>query len=169
VGLFLRTVRLNKWHPYPPEECNWLPKGELHADPLADLATTRGALSIWRIEDGETDERRVIAALASRRDSLQSIDYIVFGSDILKRLNIQVERSEGQSADNEINKSWHCDMIQLSAWKLVEFAETVVIHENVIPKRITKGRLKEFIQDAVSAKQVDPGEMKTGIRDKLDI
>ena len=81
MPLLLRKVRSSRW--YSREKCPWLEAGELQADPLGDLQTMGNALSVWRIENDESNLRNIILALVRSCDHPQNIDYILFNQCVL--------------------------------------------------------------------------------------
>lgn len=67
MARILRKIRKNRW--YKTEEISWLPDNELQADALDDLRTKYNELSVYRIDENESNLDRVIAALATNTDN----------------------------------------------------------------------------------------------------
>jgi hypothetical protein len=165
VHLFLRKIRFNKW--YPREEYPWLRDGELQADPIGDLATSRGNLSVWCMEDSESNLDRIITALAANCDSLAALDYILFSDEILSRLGIEIERSEATTPDEGVNR-WHRDLVRLSAQKLVKLATAIVDNmDNLEPKRVPKNHIRRLISEAVDSGRILKKDLKPSLRKKI--
>jgi len=112
--------------PLDDEEKQWLPEGELRADALANIETERNRLSIYLVNDaaGITTER-LISAVGANRAYLANVDYVVFDSDILNELHIDVDVIPGETPDQGVNAS-HRDLMRLTARKLADFANTLV-------------------------------------------
>ena len=67
------------WEP-DGEFSEYIGAGKAPADALRDLATTDNALSVWQIDDNETNLDRVLAAIASTRQFLLKIDFLICDS-----------------------------------------------------------------------------------------
>lgn len=119
---------------------------------------------------GEVDEKRVAVACALTRQNLKVVDYIIFSGEVLDRGGIDREHSAGKTPDAAINLCWHYDMVELTAGKIVDFAETLIMSENVEPQRITAVQIKKLAQDGLKAGQLDPDKIRSEyIRKKLGI
>jgi len=143
VPFFLRKVRFNRW--FNIEECPWLAKDELPADPLGDLETSNNELSLWQIEEDQSNLERIITAIAANRESVQNVDYILFNQEIFSEIGINIKKIDGSTPDKEANTSWHCDLIQLSAQKLVKLTAKIV-YSNVEPVRVKESRVTQLIK-----------------------
>ena len=56
---------------------------ELVADVLKELRTTRGSLSVYKVDSGMQNLDRVIRAYACTRNSLNDIDYVLVPLEII--------------------------------------------------------------------------------------
>jgi len=162
VSFILRKVRFNRW--YPRERYTWLADGELQADPLGDLQTTQNALSVWYVEDDESNLDQVVTALAANCEHLAHLDYILFDGRIVSELNIDIADSKAKTPDREADQ-WHCDLLRLSAQKLVQLAGMVI--DDAEPQRVTLKQVRELIRQAVNSGRICRGDLKPGIRDKI--
>jgi len=144
-------VRKNKW--YKTETIAWLLPGEFQSDPLGDLATSENKLSVYRVEDDRSNLGRVVAALAAKCDSIANFDYVLFEETILKEIGIKSEQTKGQTPDETVNNC-HLDLIELSAFRLVDLAKQVLDRgevgrfslpevTNLLVESIQKGYLNE--------------------------
>ena len=163
MPLLLRAIRKNRW--YMSDDIPWLPKGEIQADPLGDLATGNNTLSVWQVEDDNSNLKQVIAALASNRDSISNLDYAVFDIDLLADTGIKVKINQG-ATPYEMANFWHRDLVELTATKLVKLAETMLIHS--CRERIPEKTVLNWIKDAVENGQIDKTKLSAGITKKLD-
>ena len=151
---FLRTVRQARWHKYP--EIDWLVKGELQGDALADMRTDGGRLSVYRI-DNEDDLQRVITALAATRDSIANLDYAIFEDSGLGSLGITIRQTDGNTADI-ITNGLHYELGNLSVSRLARLAKAVSagMHDRILEKQIGT-----WLQEAASAGHLDKTRIKS--------
>ena len=88
MPFILRTIRKSKW--YKHERVPWLVEGELQADALGDLRTSDNELSVWLVEDDESNLEQVVTALAVTRQRISNVDYALFDLQFLSELNIKI-------------------------------------------------------------------------------
>jgi hypothetical protein len=141
-----------------------LQKGEIQADPLGDLATGNNTLSVWQIEDDNSNLNQVIAALASNRDSISNLDYAMFDINLLTSTEIKIQTNRGGTPYETAN-TWHRDLIELTATKLVRLAETMLVHSH--RERILQKDVLNLIKDAVQNGQIDKTKLRPGVISKL--
>lgn len=120
---FLIKVTWGKWQTDEP----WLPPGELPANALFDLRFPSNKLSVWSIEDGNTNLDRVIAALAVNKGktSIDNVDYVLLEQMTIEELGIKMEKSRGATPDVSANDEWHFDLIELTVSKIVSIARCI--------------------------------------------
>jgi hypothetical protein len=119
------------------------------ADPLGDLATKDNALSVWFVDDGKSNLKRIAAALAARCDHVSNVDYALFDQAMLDRLDIQMEKSYGGTPDDYANRNWHYDLVKLSGRKLLELAGAVLANSE--RKRLPGKEVERLVADGVFA------------------
>jgi hypothetical protein len=112
LSLVLRKIRKSKW--YRHDGVNWLPDNSLQADTLVDLKTQNNALSIYLVQDDESDLERLIAALAATGDNLANFDYALFDEAILREANLKIRSQPGGTPDQIVNAIQHRDLIELT-------------------------------------------------------
>jgi hypothetical protein len=159
VALLLRSIRKARWSQSP----EWCDEGDLGADALNDLATKDNALSVWQIEQDESNLERVIAALAATRDYLSNFDLILFPEEIVADSGIATDRSEGVSADHEANARWHCDLRMISASKLASLARSIKARGTL--RRILERQVGNCIFRGVQEGRIDSSSVSQSIRD----
>lgn len=163
MPFLLRTIRKAKW--YKNENVPWLAEDELQADALADLSTKDNELSVWHIEDDRSNLEQVVTALAAGRDYIANLDYALFDQQILSAINIKIKDTKGGSPDEKVN-SWHRDLVELSATKLMELAkaiQTKAVKERVLPKDIVR-----LIKQAVESGRINRAKLKPGVVGKIE-
>jgi len=137
VSFLLRKIRKNKW--YKTETIAWLLPGEFQSDPLCDLATTENKLSVYRVEDDYSNLNRVVSALAANCDKIANFDYLLFEETILKEIGIKSEQIKGDTPDEIVNNC-HLDLVELSAFRLVDLAKHALNKGKVyrfLPRKVT--------------------------------
>lgn len=162
----LRQLRKrNKWHWNQP--LSWLDEGDVPADPLANLETTKNTLSVFEVDDDISKIERIAAAMAGQStNGPEEFDYIIFDQSILSEVGIKILKSNGQTPDNEVN-SWHYDLTEISVTKLASLAKHIV--PSTKSRQILSKRVKEvFIENARMGKiQWDKVTIKKSEMDKL--
>lgn len=151
----LRIIRKSRW--YKEEALPYLQLGDTPADPLADLRTEKNALSVWYIEDDNSNLERVITAFAATRESVDALDYALFDFALPAEINAQCERSGGNTPDDVVNRTWHYNLKELSGLRIVALAKAILERdqkERILPKKV-----RELIRSAVSTGQVDGSRM----------
>jgi len=142
--------------------------GGLQADALKNFKTTENKLSVYQIEniDDRTLVIRVLAAIAAGRDKPGEIDYAIFDSMILKKIGINVEQIEGDTADQEINKL-HLDLTQLKAEQILFLAEYV--QKEGILERISKREITQSLTTGLEKGKLLKSKVNLKLLNKLRI
>lgn len=118
---FLRAVRQGRWltHPHWPG----LQPGQVQADALGDLTTTKNRLSVFRVES-DSEIAMVTVALASNKKFLANIDYLLFDDSHLESLEIEAIRNKGNTPDARVNEL-HYDLNIRDGSALLSFAQSI--------------------------------------------
>ncbi len=160
----LRTVRQLRWDKQVISNgLTWLEPRQFAADPLADLYTQAGALSLWEVP-APNDLDRVLAALAATRQSLVNIDYLLFDSDVLLPLAVPLQHTSGGTPDDGVN-TFHWDLEHISAHKMPEIAR-LMLETGSTGRRLAK-EVKAILQASIEAKQIDVTRVSQSLLDKL--
>jgi hypothetical protein len=142
----LRKITKPKWYNTP-----WLPAGDVPADALVDLRTQKNELSVWRVEAGEANLNAVIAALASNgTDRVANLDYVLLEDEAVAALGIQCIKTDGDSPHQDANARWHCDLVELTATKVIRLAEEMKRHESE-HKRLFPETVRSILLSALQA------------------
>jgi hypothetical protein len=161
VPLLLRTITKSRWY----REFDWVPRDEVQADALKDLGATEGALSVWEVDDQRGNLERILTALAASRESLQHMDYLLVEQDRVLELGISVEANSGDTLDADANESWHRDLTQLTARRLVDLAH--VCRQHGEPGRRLQKELLAAIREGITAHHLSVNRMKPALAEKL--
>jgi hypothetical protein len=163
--LYLIKVRKRLWDKtdLPP----FGPQGDIAADCLKDLKIGDNKLSIWRIDDDQANLKRVVTALAANCDDASNIDYLLFDNDVIAQNNLKVQQSAGETLDQQANASWHWDLIELSARKVVDLALTIFYHDESKSHRLSQQYVLTLLRDAVASNHIDAARMKPKLKTKV--
>jgi hypothetical protein len=113
----------------------WLNKDEMPADPIGDLATVAGKISVFEVPRPEL-LKHIAAAIAAKGDTPSNVDYVVFDSDILATVSVHIEKTVGDCPAPDINRLHH-DITQVSAERLVAIARLILDNgtiDRILPK-----------------------------------
>jgi len=161
VPQLLRAIRKSRWN---RTNCPWLALGEIQSDLLSDFETKNNTLSVWLIQDDQSNLNEVVLALAINRDTISNFDYTIFDIDLMEILNIKLEVNEGNTPYNRAN-SWHRDLVELTINKIIKLAESLL--EDAEKVRISEKKIANLIQVAVNNSQIDREILKPSISKKL--
>ena len=116
---FVRNLKKGTW-------CERLPDNPetVRPDALKNFATEQDRLSVFECDGEKQHADRVAVAVATGRNRLTEVEYILFGDDLNTELGIQVEKSEGRTKDKVAN-SHHRDLTISSANQLAELVTNV--------------------------------------------
>lgn len=159
MPLVLRKIRKSKW--YKHEGVAWLAEGELQSDALTDLSTNNNELSVWYIKDDKSNLARIVAALAANSDHVSNLDYALFNEQVLSEIGIKVEKRKGATIDEEANTSWHCELVELSASRLMELAKAILTKAE--KKRVQEKEVRELIKQSLNSGHIDKTKLKTRV------
>lgn len=120
---FLRKVTQSNWDFDSRPE--WMADGDWHGDILRDLGTAESQLSVYEVPE-KSDERRIAVAIASTRDRLTALDYLVVDDESFDNMDMPMEKSEGSTGDDYVN-GLHYNITKLSARKLGELATAMTV------------------------------------------
>ena len=162
MPLLLRKVTKPKWN--HSLDLSWLRQGEMPADPMTDLKTEDNKLSMWHVEDDESNLDQVVTAIAATRDHLENVDCVLLDQRDIVHLDINVGRTAGDTPLSEANL-WHCDMAHLSAQKLVELAG--VMWERSRAERRLKKAVRQLLVSAVESGRIDSSGLKETLRNEI--
>lgn len=161
---FLRQVNQNNW--YVENIKPWLAKGDIPADSLKDVQTTKNELSLWLVYDDLSNLERLAAALVAHRNYTKPFDYILFDVHIPDSLGIEFINKPGNTLDDEANNSWHYDLLTLSGAKLVSLIFAVVSNEYILD-RFQFPEVVDFVNEGVVQGRIDKEGLSRSFKKRL--
>jgi len=157
-------VRNSRW--FPDETPRWLEEGEFQADALVDLETDDNKLSVWLIDEDSSNLPRVIAAMAAHRKSACPFDYALFRDRLVAEIGTRIEKSLGDSEDDEANRLWHRDLVELSASKVMALAK--VIFDSNGTNRCWRKDVVQLIVESVALKQIELDKLQPSLKSTIE-
>src|SRR5687768_15193465 len=151
MAFLLRTISRGKW--VPPA---WMQTGEVPADALTDLRSKDNILSVWAIDDAQTNLNAVIEAFAADREQLDKLDYTLVEQQLLPPISITVAVVEANTPHATANAN-HRDLVELTVDKVAALARVMMPLTRV---RIPQTRVKELLTAALSEGRLDRTKMK---------
>jgi hypothetical protein len=118
VSDLLTLIKKRNWDHV---ELPWLPAGEIQADPIGDLRTKGNRLSVWHIEEDESNLSTVLVGLVANRAKIDKLEYGLFSEDLVAQVGLKMEETPGELQMQEANP-WHRDLVELSGSSLVRLA-----------------------------------------------
>lgn len=150
MPLLLRKIRKSKW--YKSLNVPWLTAGELQADALGNLKTENNKLSLWHIEDDNSNINQVLVALLTTLDVPSNIDIALIDSNIVSGIGIKTESTKGNTKISDVNINWHRNLIELTANKLVQLAHVIMQHASF--KRYSEDEALSLVQKAIDTGKI---------------
>jgi uncharacterized protein (DUF2267 family) len=89
--------------------------------------------------------------------AISNLDYALFDQQIVTEINIKFINTRGDSPDEQVN-SWHRDLIELSASKLIELAKAIQTQAEI--KRIQVQDVIQLVAEGISSGRIDRIKVK---------
>ena len=157
--LFRKLNHKRHWDHHPSHA-----HGDVQADAMKCLVTSRNTLSVYLLEDTDQQKDRVVAALAVTRDYLADFDLVVVPDDTLRTLGITRIDNPGDTLDHEVNQ-WHYDLVDLTVMQLARLA--VAIKRCGTIERYNRARLLDTIRTSLDANFIDRQRIPDTLADSL--
>lgn len=182
IKTFLRTVRRNRWQrdqfpkwisapDQPWKALGDVIPGKLHDDDFPDdTDKIRSALSLWLIDEEQSNLPRILAALASTRDSLKNIDYLLIPSTVLDK-GLEPTKTTGHSNDDVANESWHYDIQGITAVGACRLASIVVSEVDGGRAQLKRAQLPEVanhLRKSIEDEHLDREMLNERVVKRLD-
>jgi hypothetical protein len=166
VPFFLRAANRRRWDWESSDDFSWLPAGEIPASPFGDLSPSAdSALSVWLVDDDQSNFNRVVAALAAGRKHLDKFDYLLMEERTLVDLGVQVESRAEPCPDEDASARWHRNVIRLTASQLR--ALVLHIHATGHVRRLLKPAVESILREAVASNRLNLSRVEPSLLDSL--
>lgn len=159
-----RKITQAKWRPR-----EGFAEGEIAADAVTvDLKTQDNSLSFWRCPTETTEDlEKAVLAIAATRNRVEKIEIVWLIDDDLQNDCQTLENTEGDTPVLEL-KELHVDVCRLDYVRLGKVAIRIATAlENCRWRRITKGRVRELLVEAVKQKRVELADLQQSIQTEV--
>jgi hypothetical protein len=165
MSYLLRKVHKARWDPAYRDEIG-LSAGDIPSDCIADLNTSRCALSLWQVHADRSNVEAIAVAMATTRDVLANFEYALVEYDRIAAIGV-LNQTEGDSPNARANHDWHWDLSGLSAHRLNELA--TAMYDWGARFRIIRRDIENLVRDAVRTQQIDRSKMNEKLRIRLGV
>lgn len=140
--------------------------GGLQADALKNFRTSGNKISVYKVDEDNIQDSaiRILVAISCGRDSIDKVDYALFDSDIIKKLDIQFDEIVGTTPDQAVNKL-HIDLENLSGETICELAKS--IQNTGILDRCMGKEIEKAIKVGIEKKQLQVEKINSILYGKI--
>lgn len=130
------------------EDPGWLEHRDAPGSPLRDFVPDgEGKLSVWAVEEDQSNIPRIVAAIAATRDIVDVVDYVLFDSRAVRAAGAALVSTPGVSPDRIAKQTWHCDLAEVSAKRAARLVWRVFYHGSRY--RVSEKEVGELLRTAV--------------------
>ena len=159
MSFLLRTINKRRW-----DKKAWLKEGKAQANALGDLQTRGNRLSFWHVDDNKSNLCQVVSAIAAGRDVPEKFDYAIFNQNLLKKSDIEIEQTAGDSFHKEADEHWHRDTANLSAENVAEIANIIMKHG--MKDRIAASDVVKLVKKEGKSGAIDVNAAKERLKER---
>lgn len=159
MPFLLRAIKKRRW-----DKESWLKEGKAKANALGDLQPKENKLSFWHVHDNKSNLDQVVAAIAAGRDVPEKFDYTIFDQGLLKKSNIGIGQTAGDSFHKEADEHWHRDTANLSAENVAEIANIIMKHG--MKDRIWPSDVVRLVTKEVKSGAIDVNPLKERLKQR---
>ena len=155
-------------------QAKWRPKegfaeGEIAADAVTvDLKTQNNSLSFWRCPTETTEDlEKAVLAIAATRNRVEKLEIVWLTDDDLRNDCQTLTNTEGETPVSELT-GLHVDVCLLDYVRLGKIASRIAIAlKKCRWRRISKGRVKMLLVEAVEQKRVELADLQESIQGEV--
>lgn len=110
---YLRIIDPNRWRN----------KKFYDSDTIADLATTEHGISVWQVDDNNSNLEDVLLAMSMRRSKFEPFYYIVLKDTDIKKMGLSFNKELGETRYIQMKENHRnielfnlCDLIKMSRY-----------------------------------------------------
>jgi hypothetical protein len=162
MSFLVRKINQAKWY-----QINVASSDDASADAITnDLKTTNNSLSVWQI-NSESELTEAILAIAAKLEHLETIDVVLFSSDLLNEMKLETVNSPGITPVVDLQDK-HVDITNLNHSKLGLISKAIIAAlKGSKTHRFTKVQLKLILKKAIDDDRVKAELLNEGISKKL--
>jgi hypothetical protein len=162
MPFFLRKIRKARWANDKGYE--WLGAEDIQADALSDLKTENNELSVWHVEEDESNLRQIVVALGANYKKLDTVDYALVDQRVLLTAGIKAVEAAGDTPYENANE-WHRNLIELTAEKVIEIAKNMRKERRIA--RVWPQDLQRHLTRAIEAGEVKLSRLEERLQKEL--
>ena len=163
MPFLIRKIKKRKWDKSTDLSAGAPP---VPADPVGDFSTDHNEVSVWLIEENDTNLERVITALSgAKTTNVSHFDYAKFDCQLVMGLALQLKESVGESPDDEANEKWHRDIIVGTADNLCSLVKS--IYDNCSKQRVPSVKVRANLKEAINSGRIPPERLEEKLRKDL--
>ena len=121
MSLLLRRIKYERWYQALQSVTQPLP-----ADPLSDLCTEGNDLSLWAVQEDQSNLNQVITAMAAQAGTVRNIDVVLIQARQLEP-HWEIDEAEGRTPLAPA-KAYHRNVVGLAAVDMPRIAELIRQH-----------------------------------------
>lgn len=145
-----------------------MPQGDIPAGPFGDFAPSpTSALSVWLVEQDQSNLNRIVAALAAGRTHLDKFDYVLVDEQAVLELQLSIEAQAEKCPDEGASAQWHRNMIRLTGSQLNALVR--LIYSSGLKKRILKPDIEDIIRNALERGYLDRSRVNKDLLGSLAV
>lgn len=158
MSTYLIKIDKGKWHADEPWQ-----GGDLQAAALWDLRQGDNKLSVWKLETGNTNLERIIACLSATRNTIENFDYVFLNEQSFE--NIEIEKCNGDTPDEDANRQWHYDFVRLTISKIVQIAYEI---RRSSKSRVFKADVTKYLITSLDAGYLNKARVNEKVLKKVE-
>jgi hypothetical protein len=164
VPLLLRRLKkYGRWI----EPCPWLPQGEAPSHVMTlELENKNNKLSVWEIEDDESNLNDVIVALVSMLDVVDTFDCMLVDKTCVADQGLTLVPTRADTPHRGANK-WHLDITELTVSGLARLTRLLYLQGS--HKRRDGIDVRSLMLEAISAGKISPDKLQEPMRKSLGL
>ena len=160
-----RTINKRRWD-WGGNNPPWLPRGAVPGAPFGDVApSSESVLSLWWVEQDESNVHRVVAALAAGRQHFDKFDYALIDEAAVRGLGIKVQAVAEPCPDQVASTRWHRNLIQLTADNLHALVSLIKARAKL--NRLLGPEVKALVKDGLEAGHLERARINPALRESL--
>jgi len=157
----LRKIKQGRWWPTA-----WLSSDDdLPADAMSDLKTEGNELSVWWVNDDQSNLETIIAALAANCEFVANFDYALIRLADLDSLSLTVRESFGKTPCPGANQ-YHRDICELTGRKLLEIG-LAIFRQSETRQRFPQRQVIDLLHIALTSGWIDRSRLNESLVEDL--
>ncbi len=125
-------------------------------------------VSVWAIEAGNSNLPQILAALASVRQRLANLDYVVFDDAVLAAHSVSVKNTDGETLDEDANRRWHRELVGLTGEKALKLVHEIKQRGSAVVERVPGDDVVKYVAGSVKAGRIVLGKLAPKLKKRVE-